>query len=86
MSAKTSLGMRRMDWLAQHGEVLKNIESKGNNAVRTASQVQKDEEMAVSGATLVGKNAPPELRGKHVKIVTEVRRKRVPDEQPTQGN
>ncbi len=73
-SVNTSEGRRVLDNLVE-GEAgkLKNVEVKFNEATRNASQIAKDEAMAQNGGTLVGKNVPPDLRGKTVKIETEVR-------------
>jgi hypothetical protein len=48
------------------------VEVKSGNAVRNGLQVLKDNLMATEGATLVGKNAPAELKGVTVVIPTEV--------------
>jgi hypothetical protein len=62
-----------LDNLAQEGSNLVNVEVKSGGATRTASQVIKDNAMATEGGTIVGKNAPANLRGQTVKIETQVR-------------
>jgi RHS repeat-associated protein len=79
VTAKTSEGTRRIDHLVESGGTVGAVEVKSGNATRSASQVAKDNAMASEGATLVGKNAPNDLKGKPVKIETEVRR---PNERP----
>jgi len=75
VSAKTPLSRRVIDILIRDGETneVRAIEVKAGNAVRSSTQVAKDEAMASEGATLVGKNAPTgeEFEG-ILKIVTEV--------------
>jgi RHS repeat-associated protein len=71
---QTDKGLRVADHLVQDGSKIINDETKAGGAVRTASQVAKDESMAANGGKIVGKNAPPELRGQTVKIETNVRK------------
>jgi RHS repeat-associated protein len=74
VSAKTSEGRRVIDHLVQNGSGVSAVEVKSGNATRNAAQVAKDGAMAKDGATLVGKNAPAQLKGQTIKIETEVRR------------
>jgi uncharacterized protein RhaS with RHS repeats len=74
VSAKTSEGRRVIDHLVQNGSGVRAVEVKSGNATRNAAQVAKDGAMAKDGATLVGKNAPAQLKGQTIKIETEVRR------------
>jgi hypothetical protein len=71
VSVRTSLGIRRIDHLIQTpgGQILA-IEVKAGNAVRNASQLAKDAELATQGGVLVGKNAPAALRGQRLIIQT----------------
>jgi RHS repeat-associated protein len=71
VSVRTSQGRRVIDILVtdKQGNLLA-VEVKSGNAVRSASQLAKDAEIADVGGTLVGKNAPPGLRGSGVKIPT----------------
>jgi hypothetical protein len=71
---QTEKGLRVADHLAQDGKKILNVETKVGKAARSASQVAKDESMASKGGKIVGKNAPPELRGQTVKIGTNVRK------------
>ena len=76
VTVKTPKTNRRIDHLikdAKTGEI-RAIEVKSGKAVRTASQIAKDNAMAKSGATIIGKNAPPGLRGQKLRILTEVRK------------
>jgi hypothetical protein len=73
VSVNTSEGRRVLDNLAQEGGNLVNVEVKSGAATRTATQVAKDNAMATEGGTIVGKNAPANLRGQKVKIETQVR-------------
>lgn len=71
VSVRTSLGIRRIDHLIQTpGGQLVAIEVKAGNAVRDASQLAKDAEIATQGGVLVGKNAPAALRGQRIIIQT----------------
>ena len=70
---QTDKGLRVADHLVQDGSKIINDEAKTGGAVRNASQVAKDQSMAANGGKIVGKNAPPELRGQTVKIETNVR-------------
>jgi len=76
VTVKTSQTRRVLDNLAQKkGETgLTNVEVKSGNATRSKLQISKDNEMATVGGKIVGKNAPPHLRGQTVKIKTEVRK------------
>lgn len=47
---------------------------KAGGAVRNASQLAKDNALAIQGGTLVGKNAPAALRGQNMVIETVERR------------
>lgn len=72
VSAQTSQGRRVIDHLVQDATGISAKEVKTGNAVRSAAQVTKDIAMATEGARLVGKNAPTGLKGKFIRIVTEV--------------
>jgi RHS repeat-associated protein len=75
VSVKTSEGRRVVDLLVRdESGKIKNVEVKSGNATRNPSQIAKDDAMANGGGTLVGKNAPSELRGETMKMGTEVRR------------
>jgi RHS repeat-associated protein len=79
VGVKTSQGLRRVDVVAKDGAgKVANVEVKSGEAVRNASQVAKDNEIATQGGTYVGKNAPESMRGQTVKVPTEVRK---PDQQ-----
>ena len=67
VSANTSLGRRVIDHLIRtpEGKILA-VEVKSGGGTRTAAQLAKDTEMAITGATLVGKYAPDELQGVQV--------------------
>jgi hypothetical protein len=75
VGARTSDGRRIIDHLIQKpsGQLI-NIEVKSGNAVRNTQQLLRDNLMASQGATLVGKNAPPALRGQQFIIQTIERR------------
>jgi len=74
VSIRTHLGLRRVDILAQlsDGSIVA-VEVKSGGAVRSATQVAKDEIIAVEGGTLVGKNAPTTLRGRILTLITLIR-------------
>jgi hypothetical protein len=72
--AETSQGTRVIDHLTEDAGKVGAVEVKSGNATRNASQVAKDGAMATEGATLTGENAPGGLKGKTVKIETEVRK------------
>jgi len=74
VTVNTAEGPRRTDFLVREGSGVKAVEAKSANARRTAQQVKKDQSMATKGGTIVGKNAPEELRNKTMKIDTEVRK------------
>ena len=75
VGVRTSEGLRKVDVLTQDtAGKLENVEVKSGNAVRNASQVAKDNEIANQGGTYVGKNAPDSLRGQTVKVPTVVRK------------
>lgn len=75
VGVQTSQGLRKVDVLTQDAVgKLGNVEVKSGEAVRNASQVAKDNEIATQGGTYVGKNAPESLRGQTVKVPTEVRK------------
>ena len=67
VSANTSLGRRVIDHLIQtpEGRIMA-VEVKSGGGTRTAAQLARDTEMAITGATLVGKNAPDQLQGVQV--------------------
>jgi len=74
VSVKTSKTRRVVDHLirdAKTGKV-RAIEVKSGGATRNKAQIEKDQAMESEGGTIIGKNAPPELRGQSVKIPTEV--------------
>lgn len=73
VSANTKEGRRVIDHLVQSGNTITAVEVKTGGATRNASQIAKDTAMAAHGATLFGKNAPSDLKGKLIKLVTEVR-------------
>ena len=75
VGARTSDGLRIIDHLVQNpsGQLF-GIEVKSGNAVRNAQQLLRDQLMATQGATLVGRNAPPSLRGQTFIIQTIERR------------
>ncbi|MFC5530168.1 hypothetical protein [Cohnella yongneupensis] len=75
VSVKTAEGRRIVDHLVQDAKGnIKAIEVKSGNAVLSKSQLAKDTSMASKGGTIIGKNAPVELKGVTKKITTEVRR------------
>ena len=49
------------------------VEVKSGGAVRSASQIAKDNALATQGGTLVGKNVPAGLQGQTVTIQTIIR-------------
>jgi RHS repeat-associated protein len=70
----TSLGRRVIDHLVRGpGGDIFAVEVKSGRAVRNASQVAKDAEMATEGAVVIGKNAPQEMQGAKATIPTVVR-------------
>ncbi len=74
VSVKTKHTRRVIDHLIidkDTGEY-KAIEVKSGNAKRNASQVLKDNSMEKEGAEFIGKNCPKELKGKNMKVTTEV--------------
>ncbi|HEX7861321.1 MAG TPA: hypothetical protein VF773_13395 [Verrucomicrobiae bacterium] len=76
VGARTSDGgLRFIDRLVGTpiGQIV-NAEIKSGNAVRNAKQLLRDQLMATQGATLVGKNAPPAMKGKQFIIPTIERR------------
>ncbi len=75
VGARTSDGLRFIDRLVQtpSGQMLA-VEVKSGDAVRNAQQLLRDQLMATQGATLVGRNAPPVLRGQQFIIQTIERR------------
>ena len=75
VSVKTSEGRRVIDHLVQDSKGnIKGIEVKSGNAIRSSSQISKDNAMAKQGGTIIGKNAPAALKGKTIQIKTEVKR------------
>lgn len=75
VGVRTSQGLRKVDVLTQDtAGKLENVEVKSGEAVRSASQVTKDNEIATQGGTYVGKNTPDSLRGQTVKVPTVVRK------------
>jgi len=52
---------------------IKAVEVKSGKATRNSMQVIKDNSMAKDGGTIIGKNAPPKLKGETIKIETEIR-------------
>jgi len=74
ISIRTRLGIRRVDILAQlsDGSIVA-VEVKSGGAVRSTTQVAKDEIIAIEGGTLVGKNAPTTLRGRILTLITLIR-------------
>lgn len=79
VGVKTSQGLRKVDVLTKDAAgTVANVEVKSGGAVRNASQVAKDSEIATQGGTYVGKNAPESMRGQTVRVPTEVRK---PDQQ-----
>jgi Holliday junction resolvase-like predicted endonuclease len=73
VSVRTEQGLRRVDTLAKDSKGLVNVETKSGKATRSSAQVAKDNEIAQSGGTYVGKNAPADLKGQKLKVPTEVR-------------
>lgn len=53
---------------------MKAIEVKSGKAHRNNMQIKKDNSMEIDGGIIIGKNAPNHLKGKHLKIKTEIRR------------
>jgi RHS repeat-associated protein len=75
VTVRTSEGRRVPDHLILNpSDEILAVEVKSGNGVRTEAQILKDGIMAKTGATIIGKNAPPHLRGKFLKIVTILRR------------
>ena len=75
VSVRTAEGRRVIDHLVQDANgTIRAVEVKASGAVRNASQLAKDNVLATHGGTLVGKNAPDELRGKNMIIETIERR------------
>jgi Holliday junction resolvase-like predicted endonuclease len=75
VGVKTSQGLRKVDVLTKDAAgKLANVEVKSGGAVRNASQVAKDNEIAAQGGTYVGKNTPESMRGQTVKVPTEVKK------------
>jgi hypothetical protein len=59
-------GIRELDLLVEDSAgKLFAIEVKSGSSVRTASQIAKDRIIATEGGTIVGKNAPEQLKGTH---------------------
>ena len=75
VTIKTPETRRVVDTLVRDGQTdqIRAIEVKSGDAVRSSSQIAKDNAMATQGGTIIGKNAPPELRGQTIKVPTEVR-------------
>ncbi|SRR5258708_1827304 len=76
VGARTSDGgLRVIDRLVQtpSGQITA-VEVKSGEAVRNAQQLLRDNLMAIDGATLVGRNAPPVLRDQQLIIPTIERR------------
>nr|WP_323134523.1 RHS repeat-associated core domain-containing protein [Xanthomonas campestris] len=75
VTVRTSQGLRVLDHLVETpaGQVTA-VEVKYGGAVRSASQLAKDGEMAAKGAVIVGKNAPAQLQGQRMVIDTVERR------------
>ena len=75
VGVQTSQGLRNVDILTKDAAgQLANVEVKSGNAVRNASQVAKDTEIATEGGTYIGKNAPDAIRGQKLQVPTEVRK------------
>lgn len=76
VSVKTPETRRVVDHLIKDGGTgeIKAIEVKSGNAVRSASQIAKDNAMENVGGEIIGKNAPSDLLGKTMKIGTEIRK------------
>ncbi len=74
VSVKTSRSRRVIDHLIRDGKTdkIRAIEVKSGNAVRSTSQLLKDEAMYEEGGKIIGKNAPLSLKGQRLKIETEV--------------
>lgn len=75
VAVRTSKGLRRVDMVVQKasGELV-NVESKAAKASRTSSQVAKDSEIATTGGTYTGKNAPNFLQNVKQIVRTIVRK------------
>ncbi|MGO3183429.1 MAG: hypothetical protein ACTIJ9_11410 [Aequorivita sp.] len=74
VSVKTKYTRRIVDHMVKDGSGnVKAIEVKNGGASRNSTQILKDNSMANDGGTVIGKNAPIDLKGKTIKINTEVR-------------
>ena len=75
VTVKTPKTNRRIDHLIKDGKTreIRAIEVKSGGATRNATQIAKDKAMESQGAKIIGKNAPNDLKGKTIKIPTEVR-------------
>lgn len=74
VSVRTENGLRRVDYVTENAGSLTNVEVKTGGATRNAAQMAKDDLIENQGGTFVGKNAPDKLRGKTVKVPTEVKK------------
>ena len=74
VQADTEHGTRVIDHLVNDSGKVKAVEVKTGGGTRSTSQLAKDKSMASKGATLKGKNAPANLKGKTMKIETVVRK------------
>ncbi len=75
VAAVTSLGRRVIDFLVRTpADEIAAYEVKSGGAVRNGMQVAKDAEMGTTGAVLVGKNAPDDLKVAVQVIITTVLR------------
>ncbi|MDF0607206.1 hypothetical protein HZU77_016440 [Neisseriaceae bacterium TC5R-5] len=76
VSIKTPKTRRIVDILVEDGKTkeVRAVEVKSGGAVRSKTQIEKDDAMEKLGGVLIGKNAPADLKNQTLKIPTEVRR------------
>ncbi|SMB79554.1 Zn-binding Pro-Ala-Ala-Arg (PAAR) domain-containing protein, incolved in TypeVI secretion [Pasteurella testudinis DSM 23072] len=73
VSVKTEYSRRVIDHMVKKDDIISAIEVKSGNAKRSSLQILKDNSMAKTGAKVIGKNAPDNLKNKVITIETTVR-------------
>ncbi|TNH05572.1 hypothetical protein [Testudinibacter sp. TR-2022] len=73
VSVKTEYSRRVIDHMVKKDDIISAIEVKSGNAKRSSLQILKDNSMANTGAKIIGKNAPENLKNKVITIETTVR-------------
>jgi hypothetical protein len=75
VAIRTSRGIRFVDHLVlTPGGKIVAVEVKSGGACRSATQLAKDKLIATEGGIVLGKHAPPDLKGRRVVIETIERR------------